>query len=66
MNNPTMYNTCPKCKKATATSKLNDDGSGHFYCVNKSCKFDMPTHKQDMSAAVDQLAAIKKKFFNFP
>ncbi|WP_236985996.1 hypothetical protein [Marinagarivorans cellulosilyticus] len=63
MLKPTEFEFCPKCKKNTATSMANPDGSGRFYCTTKHCGFEVPTQKQDMAKAMDKLADIKKKMF---
>ncbi len=63
MIRPLEFELCPKCKKNTATSTSNPDGTGRFYCSAKHCGFEVPTQKQDMAKAIDKLAEIKKKMF---
>lgn len=63
MLRPTDFNQCPKCKKNTATSAMNNDGSGRFYCTAKHCHFEVSTQKQDMNKAFNQLQNIKKSLF---
>ncbi len=63
MPRPTDFNQCPKCKKNTATSAVNSDGTGRFYCIEKHCKFEVATQKQDMKNTFNKLQDIKKNMF---
>jgi len=56
-------NECPKCKAKSATSEVNADGTGRFYCTKSGCGFEVPLEKQNLDKARGKLEDIKAKLF---